>query len=103
MAPLGFPDRRPTRSRGTRDPVLERTGLWPASCPRVVDIGDFERWIKTRCDVKGCWDTAVTTCIECDARLCREHVCYDGTLPYCRRCLYWDDDAVELIEVGEWR
>jgi hypothetical protein len=40
---------------------------------------------------------------QCDARLCREHVCYDDTLPYCRRCRYWDDDAVELIEVGEWR
>jgi hypothetical protein len=69
----------------------------------VVGVDDIEKWVKTRCDARGCWNTAVTTCIECDARLCREHVCYDGTLPYCRRCLYWDDDAVELIEVGEWR
>jgi len=102
MEPLGFQDRRPTRSRGTRDPVLSRTGSRPAFWPRVVGIDDFERWIKTRCDVKGCWNTAVTTCIECDARLCREHICYDDTLPYCRRCLYWDDETVELIEVGEW-
>jgi hypothetical protein len=77
--------------------------MWPASCPRVVGVDDIEKWVKTRCDVKGCWNTAVTTCIECDARLCREHVCYDDTLPYCRRCRYWDDDAVELIEVGERR
>jgi putative transposase len=27
----------------------------------VVGVSDdFERWVKTRCDVKGCWDTAVT-------------------------------------------
>jgi hypothetical protein len=69
----------------------------------VVGVSDdFERWVKTRCDVKGCWNTAVTTCVDCDARLCREHMCYDtdGGLPYCRRCLYWDE-TVELVEVGE--
>jgi hypothetical protein len=29
-------------------------------------------------------------------------MCYDtdGGLPYCRRCLYWDE-TVELVEVGE--
>jgi hypothetical protein len=75
---------------------------------RVVCVDDFfEKWAMTRCDAKGCWNTAITTCVDCDVKLCPEHVYYgDGTLPYCRRCLdccldY--DDTTEFIEVGEWR
>ena len=93
----------PTRSRGTRDPVLSRTGTWPASCPRVVGVDDlFEKWAKTRCDARGCWNTAVATCTDCDVRLCSQHVRYgDGTLPYCSRCLDFDGtDTTEFIEVG---
>jgi hypothetical protein len=68
----------------------------------VVDDIDIEKWVKTRCDVRGCWNTAVATCIDCHVRLCSEHVRYgDGSLPYCSSCLDFDGtDTTEFIEVG---
>jgi hypothetical protein len=67
----------------------------------VVGVDDFdvEQWIKTRCDARGCWNTAVTTCIDCDVKLCSEHVRRDDSLPYCPRC-YDYIDSTEFIEVG---
>lgn len=105
MVPLGSGKGGSPSPRGLQGGRSRKgPGSQPAFLPRVVGIDDVERWIKTRCDVKGCWNTAITTCVDCDVKLCREHVCYgDGTLPYCRRCVDFDYDTTEFIEVGEWR
>jgi hypothetical protein len=65
----------------------------------VDTIDDVERWIKTRCQAKRCWDTAVTVCIDCHVQLCSKHVRYYDTLPYCPRCYDYIDNT-EFIEVG---
>jgi hypothetical protein len=74
--------------------------FWVLRVVGVDTIDDFKRWIKTRCDAKGCWNTAITTCVDCGVKLCPEHVYYgDGTLPYCPRC-YDYIDTTEFVEVG---
>jgi hypothetical protein len=69
-------------------------------------FGRFEVWLKSRCDVIGCWNTYRVQCMRCGDRVCRDHMVqpmeHDVRDPVgmCRRCA--GCEAVEYSSIGDF-